>query len=119
MAESNDITESEELFNQEVEVIVEEIKEANDDSSISELEKNRRITELLREIEEYTQPLIQQIDNLSNNQRDAILYRMARLFPEIIQREIKSVAKLKCKKQPQRQQTANHESIQTTIIQLF
>ena len=114
MAKSNEIPESEELYNQEIEAIIEEIKEIYNDPLTNELEKNRRMIELLKEMEEYTQPLIQQIDNLSVNQKDIILYKISRLFPEIIQKEIKSISLLN--EYTQRQQTANHELIQTTIL---
>merc|ERR1719148_195357 len=45
-------------------------------------------------MEEYTQPLIQQIQALSPNAQQLILSRIARIFPEIIQKEIKSVVKI-------------------------
>lgn len=111
----NDIAESEELFNEEVEDIVDEIKGTFNNESIPKSERNRRVSVLLTEMEEYTQPLIQQIDGLNDYQKHLILCRTARLFPEIIQKEIKSVTKFK-NKQPQRQQTANPESIQTEIL---
>lgn len=88
------LTESEEILNDNVDDIVHDIHKVVCDASISNAERCKRVSVLLEEMEEYTQPLIQQIDALSHNAQRLILCRIARIFPEIIQKEIKSVAKI-------------------------
>ena len=88
---SEDLTQSELLFNDNVDDIVSDIKEAVDDPNISNLERVQRVSALLHEMEEYTHPLISQIDDLSDPQKHLILCRIARVFPSIIQKELKSI----------------------------
>merc|ERR1740123_551433 len=49
-------------------------------------------------MEQYTQPLITQVDALSDANKNLILHRLTRLFPEIVQYEIKSLQKSKTQK---------------------
>jgi len=91
---SVELTASEEILNDNVDDIVHDIQKVVCDVNITNDERCKRVSVLLEEMEEYTQPLIQQIDALSPNAHRLILCRIARIFPEIIQKEIKSVVKI-------------------------
>lgn len=94
MSVEHSLTESEEILNDNVDDIVHDIQKVVCDVSITNSERCKRVSVLLEEMEEYTQPLIQQIQALSPNAQQLILCRIARIFPEIIQKEIKSVVKI-------------------------
>merc|ERR1712013_759663 len=66
------------------------------------------------EMEDYTQPLIQQINALSADAQQLILCRIARIFPEIIQKEIKSVDKMETKPS---NETETEAEIEVTAVQ--
>eukprot|EP01083_Nonionella_stella_P268714 908661_1 len=88
------VPESDELHNNEVDEIVCEIQGTVNNAKMTQSERDARVSVLLTEMEQYTQPLIQQIDALSNYQKHLMLCRVARLCPETVQKEIKSVQHL-------------------------
>jgi len=112
---SVELTESEEILNDNVDDIVHDIQKVVCDVNITNSERCKRVSVLLEEMEEYTQPLIQQIQELSAVSQQLILCRIARIFPEIIQKEIKSVSRIEDK------QPANNEppvAVTTTTLAL-
>lgn len=92
---STELTESEQFHDDNVDDIVHDIQKVACDVSLSSAERCRRVSVLLEEMEEYTQPLIEQIQALPVESQQLILCRIGRIFPEIIQKEIKSVTKIK------------------------
>ena len=91
MARIADNTEELCIYNQEIEEIVAVMKSFHHNASMTQQERNHEISALLTEMEEYTQPLVHQIDAMSESDKHLILHRIVRLFPEIVQKEIKSL----------------------------
>lgn len=77
------------ICNQEVEEIVRAMKSIQCNACMTTQEKHDETCTLLTEMREYTQPLIEQIDALSETNKHLVLHRIARLFPETVQKEIK------------------------------
>eukprot|EP01084_Bolivina_argentea_P040402 74684_1 len=112
--------ESEELYNGEVEDIVDEIKGTFNNQSLPQSERNRRVSVLLTEMEQYTQPLIIQISALTVHQKHTMLCRVARLFPEIIQTEIKSAVNTHTpNKNNESTQTSDEEESKTDLTKVL
>lgn len=97
MASKKQTKEEVELYNDEVCDIVSCIQDTCCNST-DPAQRNEKLKSLLVELEEYTQPLIQDINSLSFDEQHLILCRVARVLPEVIQKEIDAIRR---KKMPQ------------------
>eukprot|EP01083_Nonionella_stella_P032973 90283_1 len=83
------IPESTELYNNEVDDIVYEIRGTVNNSKMTQSERDARVSVLLAEMEQYTQPLIEQIDEIKSVQNvpNINITNEQQVRPSILQEE--------------------------------